>query len=89
MNNAVFLLKNGEISGNTTTKTETHGGGVRVTSGTFRYISCTFSGNTAKGRGPDVFINADVLYATTESGTTKALATNIESVADLSNPTYN
>lgn len=88
MNNAVFLLKNGEISGNTTTKTETHGGGVRVTSGTFRYISCTFSGNTAKGRGPDVFINADVLYATTENGDTKALTTEITTVDGLKTPTY-
>ena len=87
--NSTFLLKRGTISQNKTTRGDTHGGGIRVISGTFRYISCTFSGNTANGRGPDVFINAGVLYATTESGTTKDLAANIESVADLSNPTYN
>lgn len=87
--NSTFLLKRGTISQNKTTRGVTHGGGIRVISGTFRYISCTFSGNTANGRGPDVFINAGVFYATTESGTTKALAANIESVADLSNPKYN
>lgn len=91
VNNAVFLLKNGEISGNTTTQTETHGGGVRVTSGTFRYITCKLESNAvlaSKSRGPDVFINAGVLYATTENDPTQALTANIEIVADLSNPTY-
>ena len=87
--NSTFLLKRGTISQNKTTRGVTHGGGIRVISGTFRYISCTFSGNTANGRGPDVFINAGVFYATTESGTTKDLAANIESVADLSTPNTN
>ena len=86
--NSTFLLKRGTISQNKTTKGDTHGGGIRVISGTFRYISCTFSGNTANGRGPDVFINAGVLYATTENDPTQALTANIEIVADLSNPTY-
>lgn len=87
--NSTFLLKRGTISQNKTTRGDTHGGGIRVISGTFRYISCTFSGNTANGRGPDVFINAGVFYATTENGTTKDLAANIESVADLSTPNTN
>ena len=89
MNNAVFLLKNGEISGNTTTKTETHGGGVRVTSGTFRYITCKFESNAvlaSKSRGPDVFINAGVLYATTENGSPRTLAADITTVDGLKNP---
>lgn len=86
--NSTFLLKRGTISQNKTTRGDTHGGGIRVISGTFRYISCTFSGNTANGRGPDVFINAGVLYATTENDPTQALTANIEIVADLSNPTY-
>ena len=81
--NSTFLLKRGTISQNKTTRGDTHGGGIRVISGTFRYISCTFSGNTANGRGPDVFINAGVLYATTENGTPQALPANIESVDDL------
>ena len=81
--NSTFLLKRGTISQNKTTRGVTHGGGIRVISGTFRYISCTFSGNTANGRGPDVFINAGVFYATTENGTPQALTANIESVDDL------
>ena len=86
--NSTFLLKRGTISQNKTTRGDTHGGGIRVISGTFRYISCTFSGNTANGRGPDVFINAGVLYATTENGSPKALTANIETVDGLKNPPY-
>lgn len=86
--NSTFLLKRGTISQNKTTRGDTHGGGIRVISGTFRYISCTFSGNTANGRGPDVFINAGVRYATTENGDTKALTTEITTVDGLKTPTY-
>lgn len=88
--NSTFLLKRGTISQNKTTRGDTPGGGIRVISGTFRYITCTFSGNTAvNGRGPDVFINAGVLYATTENGDPKALTTEITKVDGLSSPTYN
>ena len=92
--NSTFLLKRGTISQNKTTRGDTPGGGIRVISGTFRYISCTFSGNTAntdgngKGRGPDVFINEGVSYATTENGTTKALTDDITTVDGLKNPPY-
>lgn len=86
--NSTFLLKRGTISQNKTTKGDTHGGGIRVISGTFRYISCTFSGNTANGKGPDVFINEGVSYATTENGTTKALTDDITTVDGLKNPPY-
>ena len=87
--NSTFLLKRGTISQNKTTRGDTHGGGIRVISGTFRYISCTFSGNTAvSGKGPDVFINAGVLYATTENGTPQALSDDITTVDGLKNPTY-
>ena len=88
--NSTFLLKRGTISQNKTTRGDTHGGGIRVISGTFRYISCTFSGNTAvSGKGPDVFISTDTLYATTENGTPQALSDDITTVDGLKNPTYN
>ena len=87
--NSTFLLKRGTISQNKTTRGDTHGGGIRVISGTFRYISCTFSGNTAvSGKGPDVFISTDTLYATTENGTPQALSDDITTVDGLKNPTY-
>ena len=92
--NSTFLLKRGTISQNKTTRGDTPGGGIRVMSGTFRYISCTFSGNTAntdgngKGRGPDVFIDAGVRYATTENGDPQALTTEITTVDGLKTPTY-
>lgn len=86
--NSTFLLKRGTISQNKTTRGDTHGGGIRVISGTFRYISCTFSGNTANGKGPDVFISTGTFYATTEDGDTKALTDNIETVDGLKNPPY-
>ncbi len=94
IHNSTFLLKRGTISQNKTTRGDTPGGGIRVMSGTFRYISCTFSGNTAntdgngKGRGPDVFINVGVRYATTENGDPQALSADITDVSGLSNPTY-
>lgn len=87
--NSTFLLKRGTISQNKTTRGDTPGGGIRVISGTFRYISCTFSGNTAvSGKGPDVFISTDTLYATTENGTPQALSDDITTVDGLKNPTY-
>ena len=85
--NSTFLLKRGTISQNKTTRGNTPGGGIRVISGTFRYITCTFSGNTAvNGKGPDVFINIGVSYATTENGTTKALTADITTVDGLKTP---
>lgn len=89
IHNSTFLLKRGTISQNKTTRGDTPGGGIRVMSGTFRYISCTFSGNTAvSGKGPDVFISTDTLYATTENGTPQALSDDITTVDGLKNPTY-